>query len=38
MGVLLQIEDLSYRFGIGVSTTSDTFLRWIDEMYVHLSS
>ena len=32
----LRIEDLSYRFGIAVSSTGDIFHKWIDRMHAHL--
>ena len=32
----LRIEDLSYHFGIGISTSNDVFHRWIDIMHFHL--
>ena len=32
----LQIEDLSYRFGVSLSTVHDIFQKWIEVMFVHL--
>ena len=32
----LRIEDLSYRFGIALSTVSDIFQKWIEVMFIHL--
>ena len=32
----LRIEDLSYRFGITLSTASNIFQKWIEVMFIHL--